>query len=397
MKKKIILLGVLIAVGFIGYRWGIEQLHQRIEIELSRQLNRRVNIRDIELQFPFDLSLRGVRISEKAALTLSQPRFLEMERLTVRPNLFSWMWGEVMIDHIQVEKAKLYLVRNPDGTLNVSDMLQAPSGKESSPAKTTGVAIKAVDLSNGEIMILDNALADPNGLQTVLDRVELHLRQLQWPLRPTTVTHFSLSSKISPGGSQQESASRIALKGWINWLRRDLQANLEFKDLDVVQFKPYLKEDAAFFTDLESCRIQFSSEAKSAENVLTATCRFRMSDVAVKPGNSLDGKLFGIPSATIWQWFERSGKGANLEVILKGHLQPFRVSSVNFSTDFMKNAIASSVSFKVQQMVEKGQEVIQEGEERLGKGADKTGIPKVVEKIGKAAEETNDSIQELLP
>jgi hypothetical protein len=397
MKKKIILLGILIAAGFVGYRWGIERLHQRIEIELSMQLNRHVYIRDIELQLPFDLYLQGVRIFEKAAPTTSQPRFLEMERLTVRPNLLSWMWGKIVIDHIQVEKAKLYLVRNPDGTLNVSDMLQASSGKGSSPAKTTDVTIKAIDLMDGEIVILDNALADPNGLQTALDRVELHLRQLQWPIRPTTVTHFSLSSRMNPGGRQQESVSRIILKGWINWLRRDLQANLEVKDLDVAQFNPYLKGDAAFFSNLESCKIQFSSEAKSTENVLTATCRFRMSDVTVNPENSLDGKLFGIPSATIWQWFERSGKGANLEVFVKGHLQPFRVSSVNFSTDFMKSAIASSIPFKVQQIAEKGQEVIQEGGERLGKAADKTGIPKAVQKIGKAAEDTKDSIQELLP
>lgn len=397
MKKKIILLGVLIAAGFVGYRWGIEQLHQRIEIELSRQLNRHVYIRDIELQLPFDLYLQGVRIFEKAAPTASQPRFLEMERLTVRPNLLSWMWGKIVIDHIQVEKAKLYLVRNPDGTLNVSDILQTSSGKGSSPAKTTDTEIKAIDLNDGEIIILDNALADPNGLQTTLDRVELHLRQLQWPIRPTTVTHFSLSSGVNPGGRQQESVSRIILKGWINWLRRDLQANLEVKDLDVAQFKPYLKGDAAFFLNLESCKIQFSSEAKSMENVLTAACRFRMSDVMIKQGDSLDGKLFGIPSATIWQWFERSGKGANLEVFVKGHLQPFRVSSVNFSTDFMKSVIASSIPFKVQHIAEKGQEAIQEGGERLGKAADKTGILKAVQKIGETAEETKDSIQELLP
>ncbi len=397
MKKKILLIIVLGVLGFAGYQWGIRRLHERLEVELSKQLNRHVYIRDIELQFPFDIYLQGVRIFEKTTPTISQSRFLEMEQLMVRPNLFSWMWGEVIIDHIQAEKAKLYLVRNSDGTLNVSDMLQASSGKESSPAKMTGVAINAIDFSNGEIIILDNALADPNGLQTVLDRVELHLKQLQWPLRATTVTHFSLSSRMSPGGSQQESSSGIALKGWINWLRRDLQANLEVKDLDVAQFKPYLKEDATFFTNLESCKIQFSSEAKSVENVLTATCRFRMSDMEVKSENSLDGKLFGIPSTTIWQWFERSGKGANLEILVKGHLQPFRVTSVNFSTDFMKNVIASSVSFKVQQTAAKAQEMVQETGERLGKAADKTGIPKAVEKVGKAAKETKDSIQELLP
>lgn len=397
MKKKILLIIVLGIAGFIGYRWGIEQLHKKIEIELSRQLKRHASIQDVELRFPLDIYLCGVRIFEKAAPPHSQSRFLEMERLTMRPNLFSWLWGEIVIDHIQVDNAKLYLVRNPDGSLNVSDILQAPSEKGLPSAKTTGVTIKAIDLTNGETMILDNALAAPEGLRTVFDRVELHLRQLQWPLRPTTATHFSLSSRIAPVGGFQGSGSRITLKGWINWLRRDLQANLEVKDLDMAQFKPYLKEDTAFFTSLESCKIQFSSEAKSVENVLTAACRFRMSDVVVASGDPLEGKLFGIPSTTIWQWFEQSGKGASLEVIAKGHLQPFKVNSVNFSTDFMKSVIASSIPFKVQQITEKRQEVIQEGGERLGKAADKTGIPKAAGKIGKAAEETKDSIQELLP
>ena len=48
-------------------------------------------------------------------------------------------------------------------------------------------------------------------------------------------------------------------------------------------------------------------------------------------------------------------------------------------------------------MVDKGQEVVHQGGERLGKAADKAGIPKAAEKASKAAEETKDSIQELLP
>lgn len=389
---------MLAVAGYLGYQWGIAQLHDRIQRGLSRQLNRRVSVESIVLSFPIDFHLRGVRILERDAAGGSEARFLEIENLSLRPDVFSWLWGRRTIALAKIDRPRLYLVKNADGTLNVSDML-APGGKGSGPAvKTSGFGVRSVELTQGEMVLADHSLAEENGFQTVISQLRLHAKEIHWPLRPTTVTQFSLAARVGLGGKQQENpSSRVSMKGWVNWLRRDLGAELELRDFNAVEFKPYLR-DNTFFANLESCRVQFTSVAKANENVLTAQCRVKISDIVTKPGSVLEeGKLFGVPSSTVWEWIGQSGKGANLEVIAKGHLFPLTLTSVNFSTDFLRSAVAKAVSSKAQQLVQQGTAVVEEGKERFGKVVDKTGIPTAVEKAGKVTEKTKESIQDLLP
>lgn len=400
-KSKMGKLGVLVLLvavaGVLGYHWGLQKLHERIQLELSRQMDQRVYLEQTQLQFPFDLHLKGIRVFKKTTENVAESCFLEIDDLIIRPNLFAWIGGEILLENVWIERGKLYLGRNPDGTLNVENMLKNPAKGGSAKAGTATLSIKSIALSEGIVMIQDEGFSGPEGLQTLCDDLKVQLNRVQWPVRPTTVTHFSIASRINPREGKEEFISKVMMKGWINWLRRDLQAHLEVENLDIIQIGPYLK-DASFFSSLESCRIQLSSEAKAVENILTAQCRFRIADMVLRSeGNLLEGALFGVQSSTIWEWIERSGRGANLEVIAKGHLQPFKVSSVQFSTDFMRDALASSVSFKAQKVVQQGQEVLREGAEKVSKAVDKTGIPGAVEKITQAAEETKDSIDELLP
>ena len=384
-------------MGWLGYQWGTGVLRQRIQEAVSKQLDRRVYIKKVGIAFPIVVRLEGINVFEKTTSLISELRFLEIDRLSICPSLVSLIFGKLVLSHVQVDNVRLYLIRNSDGTLNCSDMLVPLEKGRRTETKDSGVMIESIDLADGKIVIRDNALAEPEGLQTVVDRLKLHVQQLHIPFLATTATRLSLSSRIGLGKEESATFSSVSLKGWINWLRRDLEAKIEIQDLDFVKLKPYLRE-SSFFASLQSCRVQFSSEAKATENILTAQCRFKLSNVVVKPGGGiLEGKLFGVSSSTIWHWLEQSGKGANVEIIAKGNLYPFKIKSVNFSTDFIKNALASSVTFKVQQVVQQGKEIVKEGGEALSKRVEKTGIGKIVEKASKTTQETKDSIKELLP
>lgn len=396
MKKKIIFLVTIGFLGWIGYQWGTEVIRQRVQSVLTRQLERKTYVGEVRLRLPLDLQLENIRIFEKGSSGDPSQSFLEIPELRIRPDPLAWVGGQVGVAQIHVQGARLYLVRNADGTLNCSDMISRANETPKVSLKAWPLWIQSLILREGRVILVDRALTGSEGFQTVLSDVRLSIQGVSLPIRPTTVIHFNLISTVGPGVEIEESQSRVQLKGWINWHRRDLKAQLNIEDLEVAQFRPYF-QNSKFFSSLESCRINFISEAQSEENRLIARCNLYLADMMVSRGNPFEGKLFGVSSSTLWQWIQQSGNDSSLELVAKGHLVPFQIASVNFSTDVMKSFLAGNVSLRMQQVAQEGKVIVQESQERIGKTIEKTGIPTAIEKTEKVAKETKESLEELLP
>ena len=396
--KKIIFLVALIILGWVGYQWGTEAIRQKIESELTKQLNRRTFVEKLELKFPLDCELKRIRVFEKGSEVTPDLLFLEIGRLRIRPDLFAWFNGRIGFAGVQAEGARLYLIRNPDGTLNCSDMLTRAGESPKMTYKVWPVVVQSMALREGQVIIVDRLLTPSEGIQTVLSHLQLRLQKIAFPIQPTTVTHFMITGQIGPGIQESEPASKVQLSGWINWLRRDLQAKLSITDLQVGQFKPYFA-NSKFFSALKTGRITLISEARSQENLLNAQCSIQVSDIGVTSNLPLEERIFGVPYSNIWQWVQQSSQNSSLQLVAKGHLIPFQVVSLNFSTDFMKNMLGSNsnVSLKVQQITQGGKVLVQEGKGHLEQAIQTTPAPKASEKTEKVAQETKQSIQDLLP
>lgn len=174
-KLFIILLIAVLAVS-IGAITAIlfARLHEidtykgQILAEVEKVLNRKVTYRtgDISLRFGPAFTFSGVTIAERDG----QSVFATADRLSFRLGLLPLLRKRVVIRQMVVERPNVRIIRNTDGTFNISDLLEEK--KESVTLRFRGIRI-----ADGSITLADHA-AVKEGIVTSLEKMELSIDRL---------------------------------------------------------------------------------------------------------------------------------------------------------------------------------------------------------------------------
>lgn len=205
---------------------------------LEEKLHRKVTIADAGAGFT-GIHLDGLDVRAEGA---PEP-LVAAEKILIRWDLWALLQRRVDLKEIRLVAPRIHLVRNPDGTLDIQDLLaaegetppaepQAPKAEAAEAGELpVAVAIALFSLEHGRIAFEDRA-AEP-ARTYVLDEVESRIRGFALD-RPVP---FELSAKLPLAAE-----GRFSVAGTLNPETRRVKAKLGIAAFDLPALRPVLGE-----------------------------------------------------------------------------------------------------------------------------------------------------------
>lgn len=170
---------------------------------------------------PFTLALE-VR---KAAL--AEPdgsRFLDFDRAEINLSLATLTGQGITLDAVALEELYVHLQRNADGSLNISDLLPAPSATadDEPPGELPAVTIGSLLLSAERIEVTDHQ--HPEGYNSYLDGLQLTVTDL------STVAEAGQPYRLQASG---EGGGRLQWQGDLSIATAKSSGSLELDQIDL--------------------------------------------------------------------------------------------------------------------------------------------------------------------
>lgn len=158
--------------------------------------------------------------------------------------------------------------------------------------------VKRLHIRDGRFNFIDHT-AGEQGIRLTVKDIQFTLNN-SYLFPASLLCKFALKGRIPWQEGQQEGA--IEADGWIDPIKKDMQAKLKINDIDGIYLYPYYSG----WIDLEKTRIQkaklnFTSLIQGLDNNVTAQCRLELTDIerAPKPADAQEDKAGKIASAVL--------------------------------------------------------------------------------------------------
>jgi hypothetical protein len=273
-----------IAALFATYRVAI----QRLDGALRQALGPRASVGAIELGLT-GLTVRDLHVAAGPGWPAEEE--LHAGSVHVRPDLASAFGGAWRVQRIEVEDARLVLLRTRDGKLRLlPSMLEsaapaAPSQPASAPS--TRVLIDHVVLKNAKVDLYDASLklARPHRVQ---------LTDLNAQLDTLAVPAFDQAMKIAVGavfkGPTRD--GRLELKGTLTPATKDAQLQGELRGADLLALQPYLLKVAD--GGVKKGQLDLVMDARVQARKLKAPGHLELTGLELAEGSGVMGRFAGM-------------------------------------------------------------------------------------------------------
>ncbi|MFU8765189.1 MAG: DUF748 domain-containing protein, partial [Haliea sp.] len=204
---------------------------------------------DLVLFNPFTLSLEVRR----AALTEPDgSRFLDFDRAEINLSLATLAGSGLSLDAVALEELYVHILRNADGSLNISDLLPAPSGTaEEEPAGALpAITIGALLLSAQRIEVTDRQ--HPEGYNSYLDGLQLTVTDL------STVAEAGQPYRLQASG---EGGGRLQWQGELSIAAGNSRGSLELDKIDLRPIWRFAEPWLAFTLDSSQLNLSLNYTA----------------------------------------------------------------------------------------------------------------------------------------
>lgn len=202
---------------------------------LEERLHRKVSISDA------GAGLAGIYLDGLDVRTEGAPKpFVSASAIKIRWRLLPLLSKRLEIEDVRLVEPRIHVVRMPDGTLDIDDILE-PSKEPKKPPETRSggipleVIISLFSMENGQVSFEDRT---ETPLRTyVLDEIDSKITDitLDRPLRYELSARLPLAEK-----------GRFSAEGTVNLAARDIKARITVDDLDLPAFNPVLKGGTQF-------------------------------------------------------------------------------------------------------------------------------------------------------
>jgi hypothetical protein len=165
-----------------------------------------------------------------------------------------------------------------EGNAPASSVAVTPQEEPAAQQDLSKLVIKCIVIKNGTLHFIDHT-AGENGIKLTAKDINFSLTNFSMRPRPTA-TYFELHGKIPWGENSEKKEGNIDLEGWINLLKKDMEASLKISDIDGIYLYPYYSK----YVDLEKSRIEsaklnFTSNIHGIDNKVTAECHLELTDI----------------------------------------------------------------------------------------------------------------------
>jgi AsmA protein len=209
----IVIVLLVAAVLIVPHLIAISRYHGQIQAQLQQRLGRPVSLGEMGLSLlPPSFQVRNVVIAEDSRFSTGQP-FVTAEKLAVSVKLWPLLRKEVEIKSLQLQRPRVELVRDAQGTWNFASLGAAPAGaaqapetRQPTPTPATKqpaeqFSLASLNIRDGQVAVTDEQKRHP---RAVYDHIDLDLTDFA-PDKP-----FSMKATAHlPGKGKQD----VSLEG----------------------------------------------------------------------------------------------------------------------------------------------------------------------------------------
>jgi hypothetical protein len=272
-KKILLIVFIIFAVIFsIAYVFVVTKGKAILTKQLENLTHKKTTVGYCGLTPPLHFEIRNLEIEN----------LVKIDSIFISPNPLSLLTGRLVINSLKIVKPQLIYGKAPAPVKDKSVMAVTvpPQNARSAKQIPLRVVIRRLKIKDGKLDFVDQAIS-PDGLSITVKDIDCSISQLY--LYPSSaITNFSFSAKIPWREGTEE--GKVNLDGWINVVKKDIQASLKIEDIDGVYLYPYYSN----WVDLDKARIEkaklnFTSEIQGLSNNVTANCHLELADIVRRP------------------------------------------------------------------------------------------------------------------
>jgi len=227
-----------------------------IEDQIQRNLKVKINLSKVSLTLPFTITLEKLEIGNLASI----------KKISLSPNLVALLFGKIVIHGLNIVEPVINLEQSADGKLNLPVLEQK--------GKPPAIYVTSFNLRDGKLIFTDKKVT-PAGFQVIVNKLNIKVTKVALPVT-SLATNFSITAQLF--SSQGMPFGDIVFSGWLDYLAKDMDAELEVKDLDLTKLSVYYGN---FISNrkISSARLDLSSNFKAQNNALKIITKFNLSNL----------------------------------------------------------------------------------------------------------------------
>jgi len=299
-----------------------------IEQQIQQNLKLNVSINKVSLSLPFTVTLTKIEIAD----------FVSIKEISLSPNLIALLFGKIIIHGLNVVEPVINLVQSADGKLNLPVLEHK--------AKPHAVYLTSLRVRNGKIIFTDRKVA-PEGFQVVVDKLNVKVSKVLLPAT-SLAANFKISAELL--NSKGNVFGNIDFDGWLDYLAKDMDAQLEVKNLDVTNFAPYYGN---FISNkkLSKAILDLNSNFKAQNNALRITSDLNLSKIVYEKTEEPQPELELVQNTL--DIFTDPDGNLKLEFVVDTKLDNPSLSPEKLKSIILKAAMKNLVNQSPQQLVDK--------------------------------------------
>lgn len=286
---------------------------------VEQSLHRQITLGEIKVGLFSGIELQNLAVSDPG----EDLPFVAAERVLLRFQWLPLLAKRVVIDEVAMKQPRIRLIRRPDGTFNISDLLTPKTAEH--PSATTTPAGESTPLH----VLVTTAQVD-NGRLTLVDRqVNATTELSELTINATGITR---DGAVPVKLSARLQGAQLNLDGIARPLQKNGTFHIDLQGLDAIAFAPYYREKVP--GKLSRLLIDLQGEFGLQNKVVSAKGSLH--------GRDLDLLLLAIPTAPL--------QGARVEATYDAavDLERDRMELTSLSVSF--NGLVAQISGDMTEM-----------------------------------------------
>jgi uncharacterized protein involved in outer membrane biogenesis len=239
-----------------------------VEDQIQQNLKVKISLSKVSLSLPFTITLEKLEIGNLASI----------KKISLSPNLVALLFGKIVIHGLNIVEPVINLEQSADGKLNLPVLKQN--------GKPPAIYVTSFNLRDGKIIFTDKKIT-PAGFQVIVNKLNIKVSKVALPVT-SLAANFSITAQLL--SLQGVPFGDIVFSGWLDYLAKDMDAQLEIKDLDVTKFSAYYGN---FISNrkLSSAKLDLISTFKAKHNALQIASKLNLSQLVYAPEQAQEQQL----------------------------------------------------------------------------------------------------------
>lgn len=247
LRNIIIIVVILLIVAYLSIFIFVSTNGKALVSEnLKNILGRDVYVGSVYLTPPFSININNLEIKDLAKLN----------SIKVEPSILGLFFGRTVLNKLTIVNPAVSIVRLTDSQFNFSPVV---GHMKRSQGKKVEFIVKEAFIRQGRINFKDKTQDISFDISPINISVVTSLIDRK--------TRINLDAQaISADG---QNLANISASGWLNFFKKDMDAELSIKDVELIYFTAYFKD---FLRKVKSGKLFFDANMVSKNNDLLIDC-----------------------------------------------------------------------------------------------------------------------------